>query len=79
MKYLKLDTTIFINNRLRFIKQMKPNSIAIFVSNDEWPSNGDAIHRFKQNSDLFWLTGMNKKILCLFYIPIVQKKNTEKY
>lgn len=37
---------------------MKPNSIAIFVSNDEVPSNGDAIYPFRQNSDLYWLTGI---------------------
>ena len=74
MKYLKLDTTIFINNRLRFIKQMKPNSIAIFVSNDEWPSNGDAIHRFKQNSDLFWLTGIEQEDTMLILYPDCSEK-----
>jgi Xaa-Pro aminopeptidase len=37
---------------------MKPNSIAIFVSNDEVPSNGDALYPFKQNSDLYWLSGI---------------------
>ncbi len=58
MKYLPLKPAIFIYNRERFTKQLLPNSIAIFVSNDEWPSNGDALHGFKQNSDLFWLTGI---------------------
>lgn len=43
------------------MKQMLPNSIAILVSNDEFPSNGDAIHSFKQNSDLFWLTGIEQE------------------
>ncbi len=37
---------------------MKPNSIAIFVSNDEVPVNGDALYPFEQNSDLFWLSGI---------------------
>jgi Xaa-Pro aminopeptidase len=58
MKYLPLDPAIFINNRKRFVNQLRPNSIAIFVSNDEWPANGDALHPFKQNSDLFWLSGI---------------------
>jgi Xaa-Pro aminopeptidase len=58
MKYLPLNPEIFINNRKRFVKEMLPNSIAVFVSNDEWPSNGDALHNFKQNTDLFWLTGI---------------------
>ena len=39
MKYLPLDPQIFIQNRERFRKEMKPNSIAIFVSNDEVPVN----------------------------------------
>jgi Xaa-Pro aminopeptidase len=58
MKYLPLNPEIFIKNRHRFIDGMKPNSIAIFVSNDEMPVNGDALYPFKQNSDLFWLSGI---------------------
>jgi Xaa-Pro aminopeptidase len=58
MKYQPLDPAIFINNRKRFVSNMLPNSIAVFVSNDEWPSNGDALHSFKQNSDLYWLSGI---------------------
>ncbi len=58
MKYLPLDPAIFINNRKRFVSRLLPNSIAVFVSNDEWPANGDALHPFKQNSDLFWLSGI---------------------
>ena len=48
---------------------MKPNSIAIFVSNDEWPMNGDAIHRFKQNSDLFWLSGITQEDSMIILFP----------
>jgi Xaa-Pro aminopeptidase len=58
MKYLPLNRELFIKNRQRFIKEMKPNSIAIFVSNDEVPVNGDALYPFKQDSDLFWLSGV---------------------
>jgi Xaa-Pro aminopeptidase len=69
MKYLPLNPTIFINNRKRFIKEMKPNSIAIFVSNDEWPSNGDALHHFKQNSDLYWLSGVEQEDSMVILFP----------
>jgi len=69
MKYFPLNPAIFINNRKRFIKEMKPNSIAIFVSNDEWPMNGDAIHRFKQNSDLFWLSGISQEDSMVILFP----------
>src|SRR5215831_1941665 len=58
MRYQPLNPEIFIKNRQRFVKEMKPNSIAIFVSNDEVPVNGDALYPFKQDSDLFWLSGV---------------------
>lgn len=69
MKYLPLDPAIFIENRKRFVKAMKPNSIAIFVSNDEWPSNGDALHAFKQNTDLYWLTGVEQEDSMVILFP----------
>jgi Xaa-Pro aminopeptidase len=70
MKYLPLNPLIFTQNRQRFIKEMQPDSIAIFVSNDEIPSNGDALYPFKQNSDLYWLTGIVQEdtMLILFQI-----------
>ncbi|RYY61861.1 MAG: M24 family metallopeptidase [Chitinophagaceae bacterium] len=58
MKNLPLDPKIFIQNRQRFSSRMEKNSIAVFVSNDEVPSNGDAIYKFRQNSDLYWLCGV---------------------
>jgi len=69
MKYLPLNPEIFINNRKRFVGKMQPNSIAVFVSNDEWPSNGDAIHSFKQNSDLYWLSGIEQEDSMVILFP----------
>jgi Xaa-Pro aminopeptidase len=69
MKYLPLNPDIFIQNRKRFVEKMEKNSIAIFNSNDELPSNGDAIHKFKQNSDLFWLTGIEQEETMLILFP----------
>lgn len=69
MKYLPLDAQIFVQNRQRFIAKMKPQSIAIFNSNDELPTNGDALHRFKQNSDLYWLTGIEQEDTMVILYP----------
>jgi Xaa-Pro aminopeptidase len=69
MKYLPLNPEIFINNRQRFVKQMRPNAIAIFVSNDEIPVNGDALYPFKQNSDLFWLSGIVQEDSMVILFP----------
>lgn len=48
---------------------MGKNSIAIFNSNDEMPSNGDAIYRFQQNSDLYWLSGIMQEDTMLILFP----------
>jgi Xaa-Pro aminopeptidase len=69
MKYLPLNPEIFINNRKRFVKEMLPNSIAIFVSNDDWPLNGDAFHQFKQNTELFWLSGITQEDSMVILFP----------
>ncbi|MHA4843486.1 aminopeptidase P family protein [Flavitalea antarctica] len=69
MRHLPLNPEIFIGNRKRFIERMEKNSIAIFNSNDELPMNGDALHRFKQNSDLYWLTGIEQEDTMLILFP----------
>lgn len=58
MKYFPQRPELFTANRGRFVNEMLPGSIAVFVSNDEMPSNGDAHYPFRQNSNLFWLSGI---------------------
>jgi Xaa-Pro aminopeptidase len=69
MKFQPIKPELFSKNRERFIKAMQPNSIAVFVSNDEWPMNGDALHSYKQNSDLFWLTGVMQEDSMVILFP----------
>lgn len=69
MKYHLLNSQLFVQNRKRFIDKMDKNSIAIFNSNDELPSNGDALHPFKQNSDLYWLSGIEQEDTMVVLFP----------
>ena len=69
MKHLAINPELFIHNRHRFIKEMKPESIAIFNSNDEVPVNGDQLYPFVQNSDLYWLTGIEQEDTMLILFP----------
>jgi Xaa-Pro aminopeptidase len=69
MKNLPLNPQIFVTNRQRFVERMKPGSIAIFVSNDEVPSNGDALYPFRQNSDLYWLSGIVQEDTMVILFP----------
>ncbi|MBK8610177.1 MAG: aminopeptidase P N-terminal domain-containing protein [Chitinophagaceae bacterium] len=69
MKYLPLNPDIFVQNRKRFVEKMERNAIAIFNSNDELPTNGDQLHKFKQNSDLYWLTGVEQEDTLVILFP----------
>lgn len=69
MKYHPLNPELFKQNRKRFIERMEKNSIAIFNSNDEMPSNGDAHYTFKQNSDLYWLCGITQEDTMVILFP----------
>ena len=69
MKHLPIDSRLFTENRKRFIKEMKPGSIAIFNSNDEMPTNGDQLYRFWQNSDLYWLCGIEQEDTMVILFP----------
>jgi Xaa-Pro aminopeptidase len=68
MKYPPISNEIFTNNRKSFVSRLKPRSLAVFHSNDEFPRNGDQNFLFKQNPDFFYLTGIDqeKSILILF-------------
>ena len=61
MKYLPINSQLFISNRERFCSQIKPGSIAVFNSNDIMPTNADGAMAFKQNSDLFYLSGIDQE------------------
>lgn len=69
MKYTALSADFYISNRERFAKTIKPGSMAFFHSNDEVPKNGDATFRFKQNSDLFYLSGIDQEDTILVLFP----------
>ncbi len=69
MKYPLVDRQLFEINRQNFTKRLSANSIAIFQSNDEFPRSGDQTHSFKQNADLFYLSGIDQEETILFLFP----------
>ncbi|BDS06023.1 Xaa-Pro aminopeptidase [Oceaniferula spumae] len=68
MRYDPADSQLFVRNRERLISELKPNSIAVLHSNDVMPTNADATMAFKQNTDFYYLTGVDQEesILVLF-------------
>jgi len=69
MKYIPICNEIFTNNRKNFVSRIKPCSIAVFHSNDEFPRNGDQSFLFKQNPDFFYLTGIDQEQSILLLFP----------
>jgi Xaa-Pro aminopeptidase len=48
---------------------MQPDSIAIFHSNDLMPRSGDTFYPFRQNSGLFYLSGLDQEESVLVLFP----------
>uniref|UniRef100_UPI003F6F4BAF aminopeptidase P N-terminal domain-containing protein n=1 Tax=Dyadobacter sp. TaxID=1914288 RepID=UPI003F6F4BAF len=69
MRYDRIDKALFIENRRRLTQLMKPKSFAILNSNDLMPTNADGTMGFKQNSDLFYLTGADQEETMLLVFP----------
>lgn len=69
MKYNQIDSTLFVENRKNFKKLLKTNSLALFQSNDEFPRSGDQNFQFKQNADLFYLSGIDQEQSILLIYP----------
>lgn len=69
MKYLPINPELYKKNRERFIKQMKPNSIAIFKANPVVAENGDAVYAYKANSNVTWLSGVVQEHTMVILYP----------
>lgn len=78
MKYHPIDPALFIENRRRFVEHIKPASIAVFQSSDVMPKSADGIHPFVQQTDLFYLTGVDQEETILLVCPgAVEEKHRE--
>jgi Xaa-Pro aminopeptidase len=69
MKYTPIDSQLFIDNRKRLTQLLKPKSMVLLTSNDFMPTNADGTMGFKQNSDLFYLTGIDQEESLLLLFP----------
>jgi len=69
MKYDQINTDLFIGNRINYRKLLESNAVAFFNSNDEMPRNGDANFTFRQQSDIFYLTGIDQEQSILVICP----------
>jgi Xaa-Pro aminopeptidase len=69
MRYEPISPGLFIRNRERLLGLLKPGSMVILHANDIYPTNADGTMPFKQNSDLFYLTGVDQEETTLVLWP----------
>ena len=69
MKYHAINRDLFIKNRAKFISQMKPNSVAVFNSNDIYPVSADSTLPFAQHRDILYLSGVDQEESILLLFP----------
>ncbi|MCO5247357.1 MAG: aminopeptidase P N-terminal domain-containing protein [Chitinophagales bacterium] len=69
MRYSPIDSNLFVKNRKKLSAKLAPNSMAIFFANDEMPRSGDSTHLFRQNADLFYLSGIDQERIILVIYP----------
>ncbi len=78
MRYTKIDSKLFIQNRKQLARLTAPNSIIILHANDILPTNADGVLPFYQNKDLFYLSGIDQEDTMLVMFPdFVEEKFRE--
>lgn len=69
MKYKPLPSELYIRNREKLVEKLPHQSIAVLHANDIMPTNADGTMRFRQNNDLFYLTGIDQEETILVLCP----------
>ena len=69
MKYHQIDRQLYVKNRAKFTAQMKPNSLAVFNSNDIYPISADSSMPFQQHRDILYLSGVDQEESILVLCP----------
>lgn len=69
MRHEPIGKELFIANRKRLVKKLKPNSIVVFNSNDIMPSNADGTLGYIQNSDLYYVSGIHQEESMVIICP----------
>lgn len=72
MKYHPIPKALFENNRQNLAKLLKAKSLAVFNANDVMPTNADGTMPFRQNNDLFYLSGVDQEESILLIFPDCQ-------
>ena len=68
-RYTPIDSALFVSNRERLFKLLPEGALAILNSNDVLPTNADGSMNFRQNNDLYYLSGVDQEESVLLLFP----------
>ena len=69
MRYPTIKNDYFSGNRRELVSRLKPQSIALLFSSYQMPRNGDQYFPYRQQSDFFYLTGIEQEKSILLLAP----------
>jgi len=69
MRHQPVEPKLFTRNRRRLAREMRKGGLAVINSNDIMPTNADGTMPFRQNSDLYYLTGIWQEETILLICP----------
>jgi Xaa-Pro aminopeptidase len=69
MRYKRPDNQLFVKNRQKLVTLLQPKSLAVLHANDIMPTNADGTMPFIQNSDIFYLSGVDQEESILVIFP----------
>ena len=74
MKYQQLSASFYQGARERVSAQLPEGGVAVFFSNDIYPTSADGTLPFKQASDIFYLSGVDQEETILVLFPSSKQK-----
>ncbi|MFM1836533.1 MAG: hypothetical protein RJA04_1221 [Bacteroidota bacterium] len=69
MRYSPFPSELFVKNRQKLVAELPPKSMVLISSNDIMPTNADGTMGFKQQTDLFYLSGLDQEETLLLLYP----------
>ena len=69
MRYTPLSSALYSKNREKLYAKLPSKSIVLIASNDIMPTNADGTMGFVQNSELFYLSGLDQEETFLLLYP----------
>jgi Xaa-Pro aminopeptidase len=69
MRYDPIDPALFVANRAKLAGRLKPGAIAVLNSSDVMPKSADGVFPFVQQTDFFYLSGIDQEESTLVIFP----------